>query len=111
MNSRIKQANRKLPHICFVALNAYPLLIGNREIEIMGGAQLQQVIIARKLVERGYRVSMICHDCGQESLTTVDGITVLRAFNPKAGLPVLRFLWPRIYSVWQCMKRSNADVY
>jgi glycosyltransferase involved in cell wall biosynthesis len=111
MTSEVAQARRKLPHVCFVALNAYPLLIGNREIEIVGGAQLQQVIIARKLVDRGYRVSMICHDCGQPSLTTVDGITVLRAFNPKAGLPVLRFFWPRICSVWQCMKRANADLY
>jgi glycosyltransferase involved in cell wall biosynthesis len=105
------QRYRELPHVCFVALNAYPLLIGNRDSEIVGGAQLQQVTIARKLVERGYRVSMICHDCGQESLTWVDGITVLRAFGPKSGLPILRFLWPRIYSVWHCMKRANADVY
>jgi glycosyltransferase involved in cell wall biosynthesis len=92
-------------------LNSYPLLSGSREIQIMGGAQLQQVVIARSLARLGYPVSMICHDCGQDELEVIDGIKVLRAFNPAAGLPVVRFYAPRIQSVWRCMKLANADIY
>jgi glycosyltransferase involved in cell wall biosynthesis len=99
------------PHICFVAPNAFPLLSGLGNLEFIGGAELQQVLIARQLAARGYRVSMICLDFGQEDGVTIDGITVRRAFHLKGGVRVLRFLWPRLAKVWGSMKRADADIY
>lgn len=99
------------PHICFIAPNAYPLLGGPGNVEFIGGAELQQVLIARELAIRGYRVSMICLDFGQDECVIIDGITVLRAFDLKAGFPVLRFVWPRLVKVWAAMKRADADIY
>jgi glycosyltransferase involved in cell wall biosynthesis len=99
------------PHICFVAPTAWPVLSRSTEIPVVGGAEVQQTFIARALVQRGYRVSMICHDYGQPERTVVDGITVLRAHAPDEGLPVVRFVHPRITTMWQVLKRANADVY
>jgi glycosyltransferase involved in cell wall biosynthesis len=87
------------------------MLVDDTGIQFAGGAELQQVMIARGLVKRGYSVSMICMDFGQDNEIVIDGITVHRALKPKSGIPVLRFIWPRLTSIWRCMKRANADIY
>jgi glycosyltransferase involved in cell wall biosynthesis len=101
----------RLPHVCFIAPNAFPLLSGDASVELIGGAELQQVIVARLLAARGYRVSMICHDFGQADSLEIDGIQVVRAHRPDAGLPVLRYIWPRLTSIWGCLRRVDADIY
>ena len=99
------------PHVCFVAPTVWPILARSTDIPVVGGAEVQQTFIARALVQRGYRVSMICHDYGQPDRVVVDGITVLRAHRPDEGLPVLRFVHPRMTAMWHALKRANADVY
>jgi glycosyltransferase involved in cell wall biosynthesis len=86
------------------------VLAGDGDIRLAGGAELQQVLIARELVRRDYRVSMICLNFGQADRCEIDGVVVYRAFRPNEGLPVLRFLWPRLTSIWSCLKRVNADI-
>ena len=97
--------------MCFVAPNAYPLLAGDETFQLIGGAELQQVIIARKLAARGLRVSMICLNFGQADEIEIDGIKVFRAYKRDAGVPIIRFVWPRLTSIWKCMKRVDADIY
>lgn len=103
--------NSSRPHICFVAPHAYPVLAENEELAFVGGAELQQVLVARELARRGFPVSMICLNFGQEDRCEVDGIVVYRAFRPDEGVPVLRFLWPRLTSLWRCLRRVDADIY
>lgn len=102
---------RLKPSVCFVALNAYPLLAGRDDIPFAGGAELQQVLIARGLAQRGYRVSMVCLDVGQDDGARIDGIEVLRAYRSDSGLPGLRFFWPRLFKMWRCLRRADADLY
>src|SRR5438034_11761097 len=78
------------PHICFVAPNAWPVFSHDPRIEIIGGSEVQQSILARALVVAGYRVSMICLDFGQPQRVLLDGVTVHKTYRPDAGLPVLR---------------------
>jgi glycosyltransferase involved in cell wall biosynthesis len=108
---RLSVATGKRARICFVAPSAFPILAKRDDIETIGGAELQQVIVAAGLVERGYDVSMVCLDFDQEDELEIDGIKVFKAFRPTAGIPVVRFLWPRLTSLWRGMKRADADIY
>lgn len=99
------------PHVCFVALTAYPVLAGRRDLTELGGAQVQQSILARALVRAGVRVTFICMDYGQANDIDIDGIRVLKAFSPDAGLRGVRFFHPRITGLWSAMTKADADIY
>jgi glycosyltransferase involved in cell wall biosynthesis len=99
------------PHVCFVAATTWPILSGDCEIPVVGGAEVQQSFIAPALAARGYRVSMICLDYGQPDQASVKGVTVYKTYKPDEGIPVLRFLHPRLTSLWSALKRVDADVY
>ena len=78
---------------------------------MVGGAEVQQSILARLLARSGYRVSMISLDFGQPSKVKIDGVTVYKAYKPDAGVPGFRFLHPRITGMWRAMYEVGADVY
>lgn len=99
------------PSICFVALKAYGLLAGRDDIPHIGGAEVQQVLIAKELVRRGFRVSFVTLDHGQPDGIEHDGIRVYAAYDPGAGISGVRFFHPRWTGINKAMARARSDLY
>lgn len=98
-------------HVCFVAPYAWPAFSGERSIPVVGGAEVQQAVLARLFAAHGYRVSMICQDFGQPDGVRIDGVTVRKVFGRSEGLPVLRFVHPRLTKMWRVLTEVDADIY
>lgn len=97
--------------ICFVSMTIYPVLHGGTAIEQVGGAEMQQVQIARLLRRLGHEVCFVTEDHGQPDGEVIDGCAVYKAYAPRAGLPGLRFIHPRWTGIWRALRRARADVY
>lgn len=110
-NKLPEHSNLPKPHICFVAPNIWPVFSGDPNIAVAGGAEVQQSILARLLVREGYQVSIICEDYGQPGRSVRDGVTIIKTFRPQAGLPIFRFIYPRLTSTWSALRKADADIY
>jgi glycosyltransferase involved in cell wall biosynthesis len=99
------------PHVCFVAPHAWPVVSGDPALPVVGGAEVQQAVLARLFAANGYRVSMITLDFGQPPRVDIDGVKVVRAFRMKDGIPVLRFVHPRLSTMWRRLGEVDADIY
>jgi glycosyltransferase involved in cell wall biosynthesis len=97
--------------ICFIGMDNYPVLNPDYGDRYFGGESVQQTLLARAFKAIGYDVSMIVMDYGQPAEERIDGIRVLRSYRQEAGIPVVRFVHPRITSIWKAMRQANADVY
>lgn len=99
------------PSVCFVAPKGYAALSAEPDVRHIGGAEVQQALIARGLADRGFRIRFVTLDVGQGDDCVTDGIWVYRSYRADAGLPVVRFLHPRATRIWRAMGRADADVY
>lgn len=111
LGTRPRESAAPLPHICFVAPDTWQVISGAKHIPVVGGAEVQQSLVAPQLAARGYRVSMVTLDHGQPDRAVVRGITCHKLYKPGAGLPVLRFLHPKLTTLWRVLKEVDADIY
>lgn len=98
------------PDICFVAHSAYGALCGGAR-GCVGGVEKQTSLMARWLVGRGYRVSMLTWDEGQADGEVRDGVRALTICRRNAGLRGVRFFHPKWTHLVGAMRRGDADVY
>ncbi len=96
--------------ICFVASAAYPLIKG-LPLSSIGGAELQQSIIAKRLVAEGMDVSFISFDYGQTDAEEIHGMKFYKTFRLDEGLRIFRFVYPRLFRYWRALSNANADIY
>ena len=97
--------------LCFVGLGNLPVVSPEHKRHGVGGEEVQHTLLARALVRRGFEVSMVVGDLGQPDGLVVDGITLHKAYGPHDGIPVLRFLHPRLTRLRAALQRADADVY
>ena len=107
----VRRRREEALSFCFVAPYAWPVLARDASLGIVGGAEVQQCILARLLARHGVRVSMITLDFGQPPRAEVDGIVVHKTFRPHEGIPALRFVHPRLSATWRALGEAGADVY
>jgi hypothetical protein len=100
----------KPPKICFVEALAYPVLSGDKRQSSTGGESVQHTLLARAFAELGWQVSMISRDVGQEDGTVVDGVQVWKTYVQKAGLPYIRFVHPRLTSIWRALRCGDQSM-
>ena len=97
--------------ICFVGLDNYAFLRPELGITHMGGEAVQQSLLARQFVKKGHEVSTVVLDYDQADVDTIDGISILKAYKPRAGIKGLRFFHPRLSGIWRALKEADADIY
>jgi glycosyltransferase involved in cell wall biosynthesis/O-antigen ligase len=107
----VKERSGLRPGICFVSDGAFPLLADRMTSARIGGAELQQVLLGEELIRRGYEVSFVTPDHGQGLDARIGPFRVFGSWKPSAGLPVIRFIYPRWVGLWRALKRADADVY
>jgi glycosyltransferase involved in cell wall biosynthesis len=89
---------------------ALPVLAEEYKDERIGGEEVQQALLAKALLACGHDVRLIVGDFGQPDGAVFEGVTTLKTYAEHEGLPVLRFLYPRLWRFWQALKRANPDV-
>jgi glycosyltransferase involved in cell wall biosynthesis len=104
-------AQPSTPAICFVGPANLPVLAREYGHHRVGGAELQQTLLAKALAAQGFDVSMVVADYGQADGATWDGVKTYKAYRPDSGLPGLRFIHPRWTGLWSAMRRSGADIF
>jgi len=96
--------------VCVHAVHLWPQFSGGKVL-FAGGAETQQALIARGLVQRGFDVTVVTCDYGQPRDTVVEGIRFLSTYPPHRGIPVLRFFYPRLWRTVAALNQADADVY
>ena len=97
--------------ICFLGLDNLPVLAPEFNRHGIGGEQVQQTLLAKALARRGFEISMVVYDYGQLDCTRWHNVNTHKAFRADAGLPILRFVYPRWITMWSAMRRADADIY
>src|SRR5262245_31850017 len=109
INEPVRVAERA-PHVCIVGMNNLRVLAPEYNKGFVGGAELQQVLLARALTARGFKVSMVTADYGQPDGAVWDGIVTYKAYAMDAGIPVLRFFHPRLTGAFSAMRRARREL-
>ena len=95
--------------ICFVAHQTYGALAGGESGSI-GGVERQTGLMARWLAARGFRVSMLTWDEGQQNREVIGGVRVIKICQQSAGVRGVRFFHPRWTGLISALRRADADV-
>ncbi|ABM02314.1 glycosyl transferase, group 1 [Psychromonas ingrahamii 37] len=97
-------------NICLVAHFAYGALTGGSQGAV-GGVERQTSLMAKWLVAKGHKVSLLTWAEGGDDDEVIDGVQVIKICRRDSGLPGIRFFHPRWTGLISAMKRANADVY
>lgn len=102
---------QRRPRICFVSPNIYPVLDPSQKIEKTGGAEVQQMCLGKAFAECGYSVHYVTRDFGQPDPCQIGDFMIHKTCSRSDGIPGIRFIYPRVPSLWRALERADADIY
>lgn len=103
----------KKPHICFVSESraTYGLLTSGESNTTVGGAEVQQTLLAPALQKLGYKVTFLVPDLGQpDKVVTGQGITLIKTREQFKGGGIRRNLQD-MRLLFKALGRAGADIY
>jgi glycosyltransferase involved in cell wall biosynthesis len=77
----------------------------------IGGESVQVTLLAKAFRDLGWRVSIVDWDYGQPEGEVIDGITIYKTFKQNAGIPIIRFIHPRLTGIIKALKKADAQIY
>ena len=91
-------------HICMLNYYAWGVFadLDGQGVHL-GGEEVQHALLSRHLARRGYAVTSLVGDFGQNALEHIDGVQVRKTFALDEGLPGLRFFSPRLARTWRAL--------
>ena len=78
---------------------------------MVGGTEVRQWALARDLAKRGFDVTIATCDFGQGPVEEREGVSLIRTYPIQAGVPGVRFFYPRLWRAMRALNRAHADVY
>ncbi|MGI9205084.1 MAG: glycosyltransferase family 4 protein [Woeseiaceae bacterium] len=99
-----------MPKICFVESMTYSVL-NPKSSRSPGGEGVQHALLSREFAKQGWDVSVVCLDVGQPDGEEIDGVRVWKTYQSNAGVPGLRFFYPRLHGLRRALKKADADIY
>lgn len=111
MRKDLARQSPRAARVCLIGMNNLSVLAPEYDSSVAAGEPVQQTLLAAALARRGHLVSMITADHGQPDGMERRGVLVYKAFDKKAGAPMVRFVHPRWTGLWSAMRRADADVY
>lgn len=98
--------------LCFVSLHEATLpLLKNIDAGLVGGAEVQQISLSKKLKERGLDVRFVTLGPSNEPIEVIDDIAIYPTFRLQDGIKGFRLFYPRLYKLWKTLKEVDADIY
>jgi glycosyltransferase involved in cell wall biosynthesis len=93
--------------VCVVSLNIVPYFHSRSEGQF-GGGEVQAGVLARAFASAGHDVCLVTANLDRDQDLP---FAAHNAYFSSRGVPLLRFLHPRITGVLDALERADADVY
>ncbi len=106
----MEKRKEELINLAIVSHNAFGAMAGGKGGHV-GGVERQTTLMARWLASKGHQVSLLTWDEGQDQESYIDGVRVLKMCRQDAGVPGLRFFFPRWSSLNRALARAGAQIY
>jgi len=97
--------------LCFVALHASALFDKTAVANTVGGAEVQQYMLAYELKNRGAEIKFIVKDDPHIREKKIDSFELVKAYNPSVGIRFIRGIYPQFIKLWRALDKANCDVY
>jgi len=87
---------------------AYPMLAAADSTYVIG-PNIHNVLIARELLKRGFKVCFITHGNGGKPVEKIDGIEIIKVYSELDAYRMGRF--SKALEIWKALKAARADIY